>query len=208
MWSALSADVLVVTWLWTRSLGVVCCWSFGDWLAFIFPWDGGVTKLLLQGDLIVESKQICIGKASRTCGWCDQGVVVSFHPWDGQSSIHPWIGFLHSHSIVSKKICYGWQLNKPSSTIYHHLSPVHYWFPKNGVLINRMTRNIPIDIVHVWVPPSTIIYPQDVSSLFCSEFVAEVLQRGATHFFWVCFRVILYFYQDELQKLWESLGDI
>lgn len=103
MWSALSADVLVVTWSWTRSLGVVCCWSFGDWLAFIFPWDGGVTKLLLQGDLIVESKQICIGKASRTCGWCDQGVVVSFHPWDGQSSINPWIGFLHSHSIVSEK---------------------------------------------------------------------------------------------------------
>lgn len=87
------------------------------------------------------------------------------------------LGFLHSHSIVSEKnIWNGWQ-QTIICTIYHHLSPVHFfWFPKNGLLINRMT--IYPHCARVSSPIYHGLYPQDVSSLFCSEFVAEVLQRG------------------------------
>lgn len=56
---------LVVTWSWTRSLAVVCCWWFGDngWPGNFHGKFGSQQTSTFLGDLIVESKQICIGKA-------------------------------------------------------------------------------------------------------------------------------------------------
>ena len=144
----------------------------------------------------------------RSSRGVDRGVSFFIHGMASHQSMV--LGFLHSHS---KRKTYGMDDNKPSSTIYQkiYLQSTFFDFRKMGFSsIGWREISLYIPIVHVWGPPSTM---DSIPRMCPASFVPSSWRRSCSEesdgwFFWVCFRVILYFYQDELQKLGVYLLEI